>query len=99
MTEQRDRRDRAEDIQRRLKKLREKHCKALTAGDLENLARVQDEVNRLVEQRDRLDHRREAARLRGKTASAATSCVNAELLDEAEKHERLAQLAEGSTAS
>jgi hypothetical protein len=54
--------ERAEDIQRRLKKLQEKHCKALTAGDLET-PRVHDEVTRLVEQRDRLDHRREAARL------------------------------------
>jgi hypothetical protein len=99
MTEPRDRIDRAEEMQRRRKKLQEKHCKALTAGDLETLARVQDEVTRLVEQRDRLDHRREAARLRGKAASVATSCVNAELLDEALKHERLAQLAEEPTAS
>ncbi len=42
----------------------------------------------------RTHHRREAARLRSLAETATTEAIKTRLLDEAEEHERIAQLAE-----
>ena len=42
----------------------------------------------------RTHHRREAARLRSLAETATTEAIKTRLLDEAEEHERIAQIAE-----